>query len=56
MLENRKTLWDQLGLFAQTISNNPNNAWLVGGDFNKILTANDKFGENPINYNKENLF
>ncbi|XP_075083424.1 uncharacterized protein LOC142167164 [Nicotiana tabacum] len=51
-LEDRKTIWKNL----INISNSINDSWFVGGDFNEVLKAKDKFGGNYINTNISNLF
>nr|XP_016433117.1 PREDICTED: uncharacterized protein LOC107759646 [Nicotiana tabacum] len=52
LLENRKFLWEYL----ITISKNIKTNWFIGGDFNEVLKARDKFGGNPINLSRNNLF
>lgn len=44
----RKILWSNLSLVAQ-LHNMP---WLLLGDFNEVLTGEDKFGGKSINLNK----
>ena len=39
----RRELWQQLHVLSQTISM----PWMIGGDFNTILYANEKLGGNP---------
>lgn len=52
LLENRKLLWENL----ITISKNIKTNWFIGGDFNGILKAKNKFGGNTINLSRINLF
>ncbi|XP_075079255.1 uncharacterized protein LOC142164715 [Nicotiana tabacum] len=52
LLANRKLLWDNL----ITISKNLKTNWFIGGDFNEVLKARDKFRGNPINLSRNNLF
>ncbi|XP_070005256.1 uncharacterized protein [Nicotiana sylvestris] len=42
---NRNTMWENL----KNISRNHIGPWMVGGDFNDIFSANDKFGGRPLN-------
>lgn len=51
-----KDLWSQLKMTLDFVRNYPNNAWLVGGDFNEILKSSEKFGGNHINYNRASQF
>lgn len=44
----RKILWSNLSLVAQL----HNMSWLLLGDFNEVLTGEDKFGGRSINLNK----
>lgn len=46
----RHSLWTNL------ISTCPHKPWLIGGNFNKVLRASEKFGGNSINRNRVNLF
>ncbi|XP_060182890.1 uncharacterized protein LOC132612823 [Lycium barbarum] len=50
-LADRKTLWDQLCTMSDNIRDTDKS--LVGGDFNEILKASDKFGGNNINFNRD---
>lgn len=50
--ERRKLLWENLKVFAQRRSLR----WLVLGDCNQVLSAEDKFGGNPINIGRASLF
>ncbi|XP_019265527.1 PREDICTED: uncharacterized protein LOC109243087 [Nicotiana attenuata] len=52
LLANRKLLWEDL----ITISKNIKTNWFIGGDFNEVLKARNKFGGNPINLSRSNLF
>ncbi|XP_019224694.1 PREDICTED: uncharacterized protein LOC109206328 [Nicotiana attenuata] len=52
ILSERKLLWEQLTTIARTTSEN----WFIGGDFNEVLKARDKFGGNPINLSRSNQF
>jgi hypothetical protein len=37
-------------------NNSDNNNWLIFGDFNMVLSSNEKIGGNPIDYNITNSF
>lgn len=52
----RKLHWDQLISLADNLSSLGSNSWLVGGDFNKVLRASEKFGGNHISIHKSSLF
>ncbi|XP_075092464.1 uncharacterized protein LOC142172691 [Nicotiana tabacum] len=52
ILAERKLLWEKLITISNTLGNN----WFIGGDFNEVLKARDKFGGNPINLSRSNLF
>ncbi|XP_019246277.1 PREDICTED: uncharacterized protein LOC109225925 [Nicotiana attenuata] len=52
VLANRKLLWESLVTISKSYPNN----WFLGGDFNEVLKARDKFGGNPINPSRSNLF
>ncbi|XP_019258278.1 PREDICTED: uncharacterized protein LOC109236539 [Nicotiana attenuata] len=52
LISERKLLWEQLTTIARTTTHN----WFIGGDFNEVLKARDKFGGNPINLNRSNQF
>ncbi|XP_019231008.1 PREDICTED: uncharacterized protein LOC109211873 [Nicotiana attenuata] len=52
LLVDRNMLWEQLATLSRTVNNN----WFVGGDFNEVLKARDKFGGNPINLSRSNNF
>ncbi|XP_019248757.1 PREDICTED: uncharacterized protein LOC109228028 [Nicotiana attenuata] len=52
ILANRKLLWENL----ITTSKNLTTKWFVGGDFNEVLKARDKFGGNPITLSRSNMF
>lgn len=47
-----KLLWEQLKTIARTTNDNG----FIGGDFNEVLKASDKFGGNPTNLNCSNQF
>ncbi|XP_070018047.1 uncharacterized protein [Nicotiana sylvestris] len=51
-IEDRKALWDSL----VDISKNHRGSWFVGGDFNEVLKAIDKFRGHPINTQRSNSF
>ncbi|XP_019255050.1 PREDICTED: uncharacterized protein LOC109233625 [Nicotiana attenuata] len=51
-LEDRRGLWDSL----VNISKAHKVSWFVGGDFNEVLKAEEKFGGNPINTHRSNSF
>lgn len=48
----RKILWDNLIALRETY----NGPWLIGGDFNEVLTANDKWGGRHVNNNRADIF
>lgn len=41
----RTTLWDELYQISSILKME----WLIGGDFNEVMIANEKLGEAPIN-------
>ena len=51
-LVERKILWNNLTQVA-SLHNLP---WLLAGDFNEVLTSEDKFGGLPINLRKSSMF
>lgn len=38
------------------INENGKTGWLVDGDFNEVMKTQDKYGGNPINSKRSNLF
>lgn len=48
----RRTLWDDLSVFASTHSS----PWVIAGDFNEVLDSQDKFGGRAINTSRASLF
>uniref|UniRef100_A0A2N9IFC0 CCHC-type domain-containing protein n=1 Tax=Fagus sylvatica TaxID=28930 RepID=A0A2N9IFC0_FAGSY len=48
----RKVLWDNLSQVA-SLHNLP---WLLAGDFNEVLSSEDKFGGLPVNLRRSQLF
>jgi hypothetical protein len=48
----RKILWDNLSQVA-SLHNLP---WLLAGDFNEVLSSEDKFGGLPVNLRRSQLF
>nr|XP_016515200.1 PREDICTED: uncharacterized protein LOC107831916 [Nicotiana tabacum] len=52
ILADRKLLWDSL----VTISKSNTGNWFIGEEFNEVVKARDKFGGNPINLSRSNLF
>jgi hypothetical protein len=43
-------------LIQSIVNNNSNNRWLLFGDFNLILSSNEKFGGNSLDINTTALF
>lgn len=52
----RITLWDQLSSFSENYITPEGKSCLVGGDFNEVLRASEKFEGSRINLNRSNLF
>ncbi|XP_061373379.1 uncharacterized protein LOC133315733 [Gastrolobium bilobum] len=48
----RKSLWEDLRLIGRTMDD----PWLVSGDFNEIVCAEEKRGGGPVDYNRCNQF
>ena len=38
--QHRQKIWDELVMFAQSIS--PNDEWITVGNFNQVISSNDK--------------
>ncbi|XP_075079762.1 uncharacterized protein LOC142165010 [Nicotiana tabacum] len=51
-LADKKLLWENLITISKTLTYN----WFMGGDINEVLKARDKFGGNPINPSRSNMF
>lgn len=47
-----KLLWDSLRFLSQSIKD----PWLIAGDFNEILSQQDKRGSLPINISRNSEF
>ncbi|XP_016540951.2 uncharacterized protein LOC107841591 [Capsicum annuum] len=54
--QDKKVLWNQLTDLSDTINNDLQIAWLVGGDFNEILSSFEKFGRNNFNSTRASHF
>lgn len=52
----RLELWYQLSSLSDNIISFMGKSWLVGGDFNEILCAVEKFNGSRIYLNRSNLF
>lgn len=55
-LSSRINLWEQLATFFDTYITPEGKIWLVGGDFNEVLRASEKFGGLKVNFNRINMF
>lgn len=54
--DTRLLLWDHLCNFADSHISPDNNPWIIGGHFNEVLRASEKYEGNNINRNKVSAF